>query len=37
MEIDWPLVCRELGCMGRVGGRPGGNGGTFCWCVGEEI
>ena len=30
VEIAWPLVCRRLGFVWLVGGRPEGNGGTFC-------
>ena len=29
VEIVWPLVCRGLGFVWRVGERPEGNGGTF--------
>ena len=30
VEIAWPLLCRLRGFMLRIGGRPKGNGGTYC-------
>ena len=37
VKIAWALVCRQLGFVLRVGGRPEDNGGTFCWGIGEEV
>ena len=33
VEITWPFVCRELGFVCRVGGRPDSDGRVLCWAA----